>query len=848
MLILLVSGGSILAQSDCWDQNQKIVHNDRNVMDYFGTTVSISGSTMILSAHAQDSDTSGGAMLLDAGSIYVFEKNDSGDWEQDIKLVPSDRASGDGFGQSLSVDGNYIVVGASGKNMGTGSAYFYEKNDDGNWIAKNQVISSDIVLMDNFGYSVAISGEYAAVGAYNSNLDVSGVNSKDNAGAVYIFKRGADGNWAQVQKLVASDRLAGASFGNAVSIDNHQLIVGAYGTATDTLGLNSLDSSGAVYIFELASDSSSWSQTQKIIGWDRTMNDQFGDAISLSGKNLIVGSKRHKLDPAGINSKTNSGAVYVFRKNENDIWRKEQKLVNSDRFIGDFFGQSVALSGNYALVGAPGEDEDEDGLNAISNSGAIYFYERATNGTWSEINKVVQNDRDVDAYFGVSVGLDDTIALIGSNFDQEDILDANPLFFSGSGYIFKSVCAFRSTAETRDTNTVGICPGDSITVGDVVYKSAGTYNDTLMNYGGGDSVHVTVLSIYPVYNDTVNSSICQGDSVNIFGVFRSNAGYYSDTTDSKDGCDSISVVNLTLNPVYIRNGSATICSGDSLNINGTFRNSAGLYRDTLASKDGCDSVVVTEVTMNPIYNDTVSASICSGDSTLIGGQYRKIAGDYAVVYPSKNSCDSTVVTSLSILPIYSDTNSYSICSGDSVLINGVYFKSAQTVVTSLKSVADCDSIITSIISVLTATRDTNQLSVCNGDSVLIAGSFQKTAGFYTDSLTRKNTCDSIVVYQLNVLNLDSSEITLSYYNGDSVYLSVDSSVVDTFVWYSDMALSTEIGIGDSLIVSTSSDSIFYCQSNCGSTVLTINTRFIERPSSLDTISFSKIGNFLGTNN
>jgi len=175
-----------------------------------------------------------------------------------------------------------------------------------------KAVAADREVSDNFGHSVAISGNYAIIGAVSENDDVAGANYMGAAGSAYIYERDGSGNWIEKQKIVASDR--------------------------DTL-------------------------------------DQFGYSVAISVNNVIVGALWEDENANGSNTLNDPGSAYIFERNGLGNWIEKQKIVASDRGDTDRYGWSVALSGNYAMVGAPYEDEDSSGSNTLGNAGSTYFYE-----------------------------------------------------------------------------------------------------------------------------------------------------------------------------------------------------------------------------------------------------------------------------------------------------------------------------------------------------------------------------------------------------------------------------------------------------------------------------------------
>ncbi|PIZ06797.1 MAG: hypothetical protein COY57_00075, partial [Flavobacteriales bacterium CG_4_10_14_0_8_um_filter_32_5] len=182
------------------------------------------------------------------------------------------------------------------------------------------------------------------------------------------------------------------------------------------------------------------------------------------------------------------------------------------------------------------------------------------------------------------------------------------------------------------------------------------------------------LTINPFVTDSINISICQGDSILIGGVFQNTSGIYSDTIvgGSSLGCDSILVTTLLVNPIATDSTNATICQGDSILIGGVFQNTSGNYSDTIVggSSLGCDSILVTTLLVNPIATSNINATICEGDSILIYGVFQNTSGIYSdtIVGGSSLGCDSIATTTLmvTLTPIAVATSNSPVCLGESI--------------------------------------------------------------------------------------------------------------------------------------------------------------------------------------
>ncbi|WP_298609480.1 FG-GAP repeat protein, partial [uncultured Spirosoma sp.] len=438
--------------ADNWGQVKKIVANDQGAEDLFGLSVAISGNLIVVGAYQEDEDASGTNTVTDAGSAYVFSRNQGGtdNWGQVKKLVASDRGAGDLFGNSVSISGSLIVVGAyredentSGTNTITdaGSAYVFSQNQGGadNWGQVKKLVPSDRGGNYFFGWSVSISGSLIVVAASREE-GASGGNTLTDAGAAYVFSQnqgGAD-NWGPVKKLVASDQAAGDAFGWSVSISGSLIVVAASREEEDALGSNTLAGAGSAYVFsQNQGGANNWGQVKKIVAYDRGANDQFGWSVGISGSLIVVGAYTDGQDASGGNTLTDAGSAYVFSQNQGgtDSWGQTQKVVLSDYIGRQNYGYSVAIDGDYAVVGAPSDYLDATSGQPLGNAGSAYVLKRQ-NGTWSQIQKLVASDRAIVDQFGWSVGISGSLIVVGAFQEDEDASGGNTLSAAGSAYVF----------------------------------------------------------------------------------------------------------------------------------------------------------------------------------------------------------------------------------------------------------------------------------------------------------------------------------------------------------------------------------------------------------------------------
>ena len=486
LLIVTFLMAAFAANAQNWEQIFKECASDRAANDNFGFSVAIDGDYAIVGAYQEDEDTLGEATLNNAGSAYIY-KNEAGTWVQMQKIVASDRSSVDNFGYSVAISGDYVIVGAYqedndavGANTmsNSGSAYIF-KNIAGEWTEMQKIVASDRNTDDYFGASVGISGAYVIVGAYQEDENASGDQTFSNSGSAYIFHNVSD-TWTQTQKIVASDRGAVDYFAYSVSISGDYAIAGAYSEDENASGGATLSNPGSAYIFK--NNSGTWSQMQKIVASDRGAEDFFGYSVAISGANVIVGAYQEDQNATGGATLSNSGSAYIF-KNNAGTWAQSQKIIASDRGLGDQFGFNVSISGDYAIVGASLEDEDANGANNLFNAGSAYIY-KGTAGSWVQEQKVVASDRAGSDLFGSAVAISNSCFIVGAYQEDHDVVGGGNLSNPGSAYIFR-----KGVDINVKQNTTNIADAGSFSFGEVPFgENSGVITFTIENIGGSNLI------------------------------------------------------------------------------------------------------------------------------------------------------------------------------------------------------------------------------------------------------------------------------------------------------------------------------------------------------------------------
>ena len=313
-----------------WTQQQKLTASDGQSGDQFGTSVHISGTSVIVGSTKNQSN----------GAAYIFTRSGS-TWTQQQKLTASDGAANDYFGNSVVIDGDNAIIGAfldDDGGGGSGSAYVFTRSGS-TWTQQGKLIASDDQTSDRFGIAVDINNDYAIVGA--SFEDAGG----NESGAAYIFVRSGS-TWTQQQKLTASDAGASYYFGNSVAIDGDTALVASYWNDHD-----GVDKTGAGYVFTRSG--STWTQQQKLTSTLTGSSRQLGKWAALEGDNIVMGSGKDKI---------------VIYSRSGSTWTQDLITEGDDTAYNDRFSFSVDISGRSIISSAEYEDE------AASNAGAVYVF------------------------------------------------------------------------------------------------------------------------------------------------------------------------------------------------------------------------------------------------------------------------------------------------------------------------------------------------------------------------------------------------------------------------------------------------------------------------------------------
>ncbi len=402
---------------------EKLVADDGAEWDFYGSSVSISGDWAVVGAPDHDYSD-----LDNSGAVYIYVRTGSGtDWTL-VKELGSTNAIEDGrFGTSVSISGDYLIVGATGEDPYDasdgleGAVYIYMRDQGGtdNWGLVKEI---DGPTGDNytlFGCSVSISGDYAIVGASYLDCWVDGV-LVSSAGGAFIYEQdeGGTNNWGLMQEFFSSDPQAVEHFGTSVCISGDMAIIGSPYTDIGTLY-----NAGKAFVFQL-DGSDIWRCVAQLTAEDPALQDCFGWSVAISGDCAAVGAPYH--DVGGL---SDAGAVYVFCSDRGgtNAWGQVAMIVSPDVDSGEDFGYSVAMAGDYLAVGAWQSD-----LGSAYSAGEVTVFSRDQGGNdcWGDLVTYHASDYQTGDNLGYSVAISGSDVIAGA-YSEDEVANG-----AGAAYIF----------------------------------------------------------------------------------------------------------------------------------------------------------------------------------------------------------------------------------------------------------------------------------------------------------------------------------------------------------------------------------------------------------------------------
>jgi len=359
-----------------WQQTAKITASDAAPEHIFGYAVSLDGDYAVV----------GQGFHANNGTAYIFKRTGT-EWTQEAQLLASDGFPGNAFGYSVAISGDTALIGAPAVSEWTGAAYVFIRTG-ATWTQQAKLTAPDGIPADEFGFSVVLDEDTALIGASYAGNGWSG--------KAYVFTRTGT-TWAVEATLTASDGQPEDQFGWSVSLSGDFAVIGSVYDDERT---------GSAYVFTRTG--TTWTQQAKLSASDAALEDAFGVSVGIDGDTIVVG--------AGWKD-TFTGAAYIYTRTET-TWTQEAKITASDGTNGNDFGMAVSISGDTVAVGA---------RFVNTWTGAAYIYSR-TGTTWTEEARINASDGEYFDQFGWSIAIDGNTVIAGAPGETSP--------YTGAAYLF----------------------------------------------------------------------------------------------------------------------------------------------------------------------------------------------------------------------------------------------------------------------------------------------------------------------------------------------------------------------------------------------------------------------------
>lgn len=809
LLILSVFIVAISSHAQNFDNEWKLVPNERTPGNgsYFGASITtLSSNQIIIGAPNEKTDVNGQNSLTKAGAAYVFQLQPSGLWKQAQKITLSDRDSNNELGKSIAASDSFFVAGVDGYGS-YGAAFIYKKDAQNNW-TEIQKFVPPASFPKGVGAAVAMDKNYMIVGANKDSRDANESSPVlFDAGAAFILENDGNGNWVNTQKIVASDREANAWYGSSVALNGNIAVVGAYSKEEEDHATNTIeDRVGAAYVYK-RNVSGVWEETHKLTASDKRKSDSFGGEVYADTNCIIISATSNEYNENNQYQRDYAGAVYVFEKDGNGDWLETQKLVADYRSEDAFFGNSITMQDTLLIIGAFRNDRNYNNLNVKNDAGAIYIFDKDENGIWKQINKITASDRDSYDNFGKAVAATENFIFSGAWYEDHDENGENEVLGGGSVYVYGCISTIQTeeiacdsfispkgniytetgiyydtlinaslcdsiitidltVGKTYNIDTTDIVCDSIIWEGDLITTS-GTYDKTLNSIYGCDSIvtyHITVnKSSVGEFDDYGCESYTWNDST------YAQSGRYTQVLANNSGCDSIVTLNLTINHRQI-DTTATACN--FFFWKGKEYTETGTYVDTMLNAQGCDTTFTRlQLTVNQNTTSVIDTSTC-GSYISPSGRELNTSDTYTDTIANSVACDSIITINLIINNATESTIDTTVCNAY-FSPSGKEWTTSDTYTDTIANTLMCDSIITINLIV-----DTLNLGVIRRADSLIcqqAGASYKWLDCNNNNAPINGQIDSIFTFTEN--GSYSVEVT----NGSCIDTSECVTVTDVSV-------------------------------------------------------------------
>lgn len=427
-----------------WVPVGKIAPQDRRQDNEFGFSSSMYGDYLLIGEfnHCQPSSP----FWIYDGAVYAYQLDSVGNFQETQLITASGTQENRNFGVSVDMYDTWAVVGAYKDNFDeneqafqtfSGSAFFLKRDASGQWIEQQKVAAPDRNENAFFGNSVAIYDSTAFIGAPGNDTNITGADTLDRMGAVYVYELAPTGIWALTQKIIASDPLVYAELGNAVHIHENYGIIGASRKEVNMNG-QSTPYAGSAYFFE-KDTAGQWIEKQIFNSPNPDEFSNYGVDVKISSSHILIGEQRADYDN-GQQILPNTGSVYVFDRDTAGTWNPFQLLVPPDARAGEIFGYSIDVFQDKIAVGAPdywNPATDTFPPNLAGGAGIAYTFEKdSLSGQFVETGILRSSRPGPGFFFGYTVSIFDQKLCVGSKGEILGLPGQNTVQNAGAAFIF----------------------------------------------------------------------------------------------------------------------------------------------------------------------------------------------------------------------------------------------------------------------------------------------------------------------------------------------------------------------------------------------------------------------------
>lgn len=693
---------------------------------------------------------------------------------------------------------------------GGSDIYVLKMNEGGNLMFLKQIggvdqdfVSQHIVDTEN---NIFITGDFRASVDFDPNSSEVNINSKGLTD-IYLLKLSSSGAFLWVKSFGSSN----VDYGHSIAVDKDKNIIltgrfsetASFGTITQTL-----QSKGGTDIFLLKMNKDGITQWANSYG---DINNDVPSHVIVNNKDVIYlsGTFRNKVDfdpsPIANFSDSNGGADgFVVLYNQDGTYNEHfsfggiaNEQINKIALKSN--GEIITVGGFGAIVDFDPRQLSE--LNILSSGGLDAFmvntfvcvnpYLKELRVSKSEIcfgenafMQVVEGYLNDATQWSWQRDKCDNLTFAAGTFLNLKVQNNTSFFVKGwGGCVLNDECKKIDIKVFKDTlryQFIELCEGDTVRVGTKAYTTTGVYRDSLKSVSGCDSLIITEILTKKSYKFTNNYLICPGDTVKVGNSKYTFAGTYTNVFKAITGCDSTIISIVSVKPTNIQTLNFNLCEGKSLIVDNVTYTSGGTFIQESSNPNGCKDLKIINIKV--VKRDfTNQKIICFGDSIKIGNKTYTTAGTYKDTLVSSLGCDSIITTILEVKSQSSSTNFYTICEGDSIKVGTNVYKSSGNYIDNLKNIAGCDSTVLSGITVIPKIPNVlKSYSICEGDSVKVGSKIYKIQGVFLDTLSSSKGCDSIITTNLTVFKRNNI-INVSICKGDTINFG-NSKLAETGVY------------------------------------------------------------------